>query len=1116
LATLLFAAFVAMFPASGFAQVAAAAAAINGTVTDSSGAVIPAASVLLHDMDRNVDKTAQTNEAGYYVLLDLTPGQYTLRVSKEGFTTAQQTPFTLVVNQRATIDFSLSVGSTTQTMTVQGTAEALQAATAELGTAILSRAVNDLPLNGRNFTELLALTPGVSPANVAQNGSGYGSNPVGSFVFPSVNGQTNRSNLFLLDGINNEGAFVNTYGVAPNLDMLQEFKVQSHNDTAEFGQALGGIINVVTKAGTNEVHGSAWEFLRNNVLDARNPFLSDVTPFKQNQFGGAVGGPLVIPGYNGRNKTFFYAAYEGFRNHTASASLFVTPTAAELNGDFSGSGTTIYNPFSTRTDPSNPDQYLRDAFPDNQIPSDLLDQGMVLYAKTFLPAPVSTGVAGYNGIDNTPAVVRQDEASLRLDENLGSKDFLWVRYTGVTQPSSSSAGLPGVLSDTYFHGYNAGVGFTHVFGSSSVASFVFGRTRLQENTVHHFLHASDTLWQEAGFSSLFVQNVGLGSPPLNPSISFVGYAGIPGGYVSQMPLSQIWQYKGDFSKVAGHHNFKMGAEFAQSNQDTLRNFTSSESFIPFQTSSLGANVTGGDALASFLLGVPDSALNGASIERLKGGWADGFYFQDSWRATNRLTVNLGFRYDLTLRPLVDNRGKYASGDFDMNTGTYTLGAMSPSCEETGDIPPCIPGGTLPAHVVVTSHSNHSIINNNYDNWQARLGIAYRLRDKAVVRASYGRFFDNWAAILQQTGNYASPSWPDAALFQAVSLNAAAPTVTAENPAGVLSAAPAATPFTVMQGWDVDPKIKNPYADEWNFGVQYELTPDTVITTNYVGSHGSRLGLGRLANTAMTPGPGDPTERQPFPYIVPQYFDQSIGRSNYNSLQFTLDKHFSNGLTYLVAYTWSKSIDISCSGWFGAEGCSTQNPYDIDADRSVSGFDMTHLLSVSWVYELPFGTAKRFKTGAKALDYLIKGWEFNGITRFSSGVPYTVGISGDIANTGNSGYERLNLVGNPTPSDQSPNHWLNTAAFAVPASYTFGNLGRNTLRTDWFKNFDLSVFRKFPITEAKSLEFRAEFFNAFNTPTWGAPVSDYSNANFGVITSTASTERQIQFGLKLYF
>jgi hypothetical protein len=316
---------------------------------------------------------------------------------------------------------------------------------------------------------------------------------------------------------------------------------------------------------------------------------------------------------------------------------------------------------------------------------------------------------------------------------------------------------------------------------------------------------------------------------------------------------------------------------------------------------------------------------------------------------------------------------------------------------------------------------------------------------------------------------------------------------------------------------VDPKIRMPYSDQWTFGVQHQLGVNTVITANYVGSHGGRLDLGRFLNIAPTPGPGDPATRSPFPYMSPQYFDQSIGRSNYNAFQFTFDKHFSNGLSYLVAYTWSKSIDIACSGWFGNEGCATQNPYSPDLDRAVSGYDLTHMLSVNWIYELPFGKGKRFASGNALADNIIGGWQFNGIGRLASGTPFTVNVSGDIANTGNTGsYMRPNLVGNPYPSNRSPSMWLNKDAFEVPATYTFGNLGRNTVRSDPYKGLDLSVFRKFALTESKDLEFRAEFFNVLNTPVWGIPNHNVSSGNFGRVSSTVSTARQIQFGLKFIF
>ncbi|MEW5979637.1 MAG: carboxypeptidase regulatory-like domain-containing protein [Acidobacteriota bacterium] len=1098
------------------AQVAGASASINGTVADPSGGVIPGAQVVVHDVERNLDKSTLTNERGYYVLLDLTPGKYTMRVTKEGFSSVAQTQFTLVVNQTATFDFTLPLGAVEQSVTVDASAsEMLQASTAELGTVITSKPVADLPLNGRNFTQLLTLTPGASSVNVSQNSGGGFADPVGSFSFPAVNGQTNRSNLFLLDGFVNEGSFSNTYAVAPIIDAIQEFKVQSHNDVAEFGGVLGGIVNVVTKAGTNQFHGSAWEFLRNDALDARNPFADSVTPLKQNQFGGAVGGPVLLPGYSGRDRTFFYGAYQGFRRHSASESLLTVPTAAQLAGDFSDLPTTIYNPFSTRPDPNNPGQFIRDPFPNNNI-SQFIKPGLALYAKQIYPTAIDTGVAGFNARDTTPNIIRNDEETIRIDHQMGNKDFLWFRYSRVDQPSSGSGGLPSVRGTSDLTAYNWGVNYTHTFGTTSVASFQFGRTVSFIEDRNQYLGAPENLWEQAGFSSEFAGNYLPEGNAYNVGIGLDGYSGIPVGSQAFSLNAHIKQYKGQFATIFGRHSLKMGAEFStNSYPKSGLDDRAWEDFSPFQTANLQSPGGTGDAFASFLLGVPDSAQRLNVRQLLRGGWVNGFFFQDQWKATSKLTVNLGFRYDVTLRPLSLGNNNFFHGNFDMNTGTYILGDLPPACEQVGTAP-CIPGGTLPEHVVVTTKRNHAILDNDFSNIQPRIGLAYRLGSKTALRASYSMFFDNWAAVLQYSGNW-TPSWPSLGVFGAFSLNSDVPTVTAENPAPSLGRLPDPTPFESFQCWCVDPKIKMPYSDQWNFGIQHQLSADTLVTANYAGSHSSRLDLGRFVNIAPTPGPGDPRERSPFPYMSPQFFDQSTGRSNYHAFQFTLDKRFSNGLSYLAAYTWSKSIDIACSGWFGDEGCANQNPYDVNADRSVSGFDVPHMVSLSWLYELPFGQGKKFKSGNPVVDHVVAGWQVNGIGRFTSGAPFTVVVSGDIANTGNAGnYMRPNLAGNPVPSNRGPNNWLNRSAFEVPAPFTFGNLGRNTFRSDGYKGLDLSLFRKFSVTESKHLEFRAEFFNAFNTPVWGIPTRNLSSGNFGRVSRTVSIPRQVQFGLKFVF
>lgn len=370
-------------PPSAYSQ--QSSATINGTVKDSSGAVVEGATITLTNVDTAVSRSSASNSAGDYVFIDILPASYSMKISKPGFSSVTQRQITLNVNQTATYDFTLTVGATQQSVTVEAAAVAIEASTSELGTVINEQAVKDLPLNGRNFTQLLTLTPGASPVSVAQNsggGGGFAGNAVGSFSFPALNGQRNRSNIFLMDGVIDLGSFIGNYNISPIIDVVQEFKVQSHNDLSEFGQAPGGIVNVATKSGTNSYHASVWEFLRNEKFDARNFFVDKRNPLRQNQFGVAGGGPVWIPKlYNGKNRTFFYGGYEGYRQSRASQNTGLAPTAAELNGDFSGISNKIYNPATGAL------------FLNNQIPSNLLNPIALAYAKVNFPLGPAVGAA---------------------------------------------------------------------------------------------------------------------------------------------------------------------------------------------------------------------------------------------------------------------------------------------------------------------------------------------------------------------------------------------------------------------------------------------------------------------------------------------------------------------------------------------------------------------------------------------------------------------------------------------------------------------------------------------------------------------------------------------------
>jgi hypothetical protein len=1108
------------------------AAAVNGTVTDTSGALIPDAQILLTNINTSAQQTTRTGSSGTFSIVNIQPGSYTLRASKQGFETAEKTGIVLQVNQTGTLDFTLRVGTSAQTMTVNANLSTVESTTAELGTVISTKPVNDLPLNGRNFTQLLTLTPGASPISVGQNsggGGGWAGVSLGSYTFPAVNGQRNRSNMFLVDGVN-DLALLGNYNYSPIVDDIQEFKVQSHNDLAEFGQVAGGIVNVVTKSGTNAFHGSAWEFLRNEQLDARNYFLPTRNPLRQNQFGAALGGPFLIPHvYRGKDKTFFFFAYEGFRQSQAAQGIVLAPTSAQLNGDFSAllsQGVQIYNPFSTAPDPNNPGQYTRSPFPGNIIPSALLSPASELYAKTLLPA-AGTPIPGGNLFDTTKDLQNQDSYTGRIDQNFGTHDLLFGRISYFNEPGSSSGGYPGALNQVLINGWNAVVHESHVLGPTAILDFHFGRNLGVDNVYKIFSRAPSNFTTQlisAGFSSKWIGDFTGLSGAVIPTIGINGYASTSGYNVQSEQLANTYEGGADFTKIIGRHTIKTGYDYSSLNF-VGPVYAASETTSAFQTSNLenpgGPSGKGtGDALASFLLGVPNSSEWRNALVTEHGGSIQGAFAQDQYKVSARLSINFGVRYDVANWPAYGSlsNGQGYVGDMDLSNGTYVLSAVPGACSPTVGAP-CIPGGTLPANVTVTKNSNHSLHYTDYNNWQGRLGFAYRLQSTTTLRAGYSRFYDEWNGVLQSAQNIGG-TWPSVGVYNVNSQNVAQPTDPIGDPLHLGSGAvfyPSALPFT-NASYYFNPYIKTPYVDQWNIGIDQQLGRETSLSIAYVGSHSNRLDLGGLHNTAQYPGPGDAAvvaSRQPYPYITPTNYDDSTGNSNYEALQTTLSRRTSNGLTYLVAYTWSKSIDLACSGDYGAEGCELQNAYNPRADRSVSGFDLTNIFSASANYELPFGKGKWKNPSNGLLSYVSGGWQVNSIVNLQSGTPYDVTFSGDLANTGNT-FVRANLVGNPKPSNPTPAAWINTSAFAIPAEYTFGDLGRNSLRSDWYKNVDLSLFREFPIAEWGQIEFRAEAFNAFNDVVFSAPAAVINQTNFGVVTSTANQPRQLQVALKLHF
>lgn len=1118
-----------------------ASATVNGIVSDPTGAAIPNAQINLTNVNTAVTRSTKANSNGAYAFLNVVPGVYTVQASAAGFATVTQTAVTLLVDQTATFDFHLKVGESQQSITVDAVAAAVESSTSELGTVVTTQQVNDLPLNGRNFTQLLTITPGVANVNRDQSGTGAGSGgggfagaAIGVASFPSIDGARVRSNYYELDGVNDLNTFLTTYNFAPVVDNIQEFKTQDHNDLAEYGGVMGGIISVVSKSGTNQYHGTLWEFLRNSAMDARGFFNVALPPLRQNQFGVAGGGPISLPKlYSGKNRTFFYAAYEGYRQHVSAEGGALGPTDAERNGDFSALGVTLYDPNSTTYNAAT-NTYSRSPFPGNIIPASQISPVSQLYQD--LVPHAGALINGNNIYLAERSVATNDTGQIRADQYFGNKDQLMFRYSQYEESLLVPQSVIGANNDDIY-GQNYAIHETHTFGPTSVMEVYFGRNFGFDNEVANvpgmdasFLSKLNSLGMNQTFETLN----GKQYAPMMSSIA--GYLAWPNSALQGTTLANVWQYGGNYSKIVGKHTIKIGGSI-QTNYFHSPIGYNTESFAQAQTAGLGAaQGIGGNSWASFLTGVPNGAALRNVNEVAKGGWMDAAFVQDQWKVTSRLTVNFGLRYDLRLWPIYGQGKDLYTGNANPMTGQYILTAVPPNCSASVGAP-CLPNGTfagqpssgdtfaqypdpygpgqLPANVTVAG-SNHAILKNDFGDWSGRLGLAYRLTDKMVLRAGYGRFYDMWGGITQLAQNFGG-NWPAVATINNPTLNQNAITAGMTNPLGLGGGGGLVYPvstFSEVSQWMVDPNFKSPYMDQWNFGIQRQLSANTIIDANYVGSVGRRLDWGPVENVAV-PGAGPVTPRQPFPYMLPQWFDQSVGASRYNALQVSVNKRLSHDLSFQVSYTLSRSTDDNCG--IGAS-CEVENVYNRTSNWMISDTNQPNVFTASFTALSPFG--KPGSGGNKFVGYVLGGWQFNGILSLHSGIPYGVFSNTSILNAGGLNNEWANLVGSPTAGGGKVHEWFNVAAFADPAAYTYGNYRPNQLYSDWGKNLDISLFRQFRIGlgESRYFEFRAEAYNVFNNTVFNTPNNNIDNVNAGQVTSAnpASLPRQLQMGLKFYF
>jgi hypothetical protein len=1128
----------------------------NGHVYDQNGSVVPGATVTLVDVQTNLSRNTQTNGEGLYEFPLIKPGSYKLTVTQSGFDTATSPPFTLEVNQIATQDFKLQVGATSQTVNVTATAELLQASTANLGAVVDSRPVADLPLNGRSFSALLTLAPGVSPVNYSQNsavgyGTGFGSAgiPGSTYTFPSTQGQWNRENLYYLDGVDNTAAFASSYDVPPIIDSIQEFKIQSHNDQAEFGSVLGGVVNLVTKSGSNSLHGAAWEYLRNNVFDSRNPFTdftnnvpSAPASFRQNEFGGDLGGPVVIPKlYHGRNKTFFFVAYEGWRYAKAAGASYISPTAAELNGDFTNASVVtstglpplLYNPYTTT---GTAGTYTRQLLGGDglHVPAALIDQTSQAFIKSFSDTPNFTPSTpgGNNTILNAVGINNANGFTGRGDQNFGANNTLWFRYSFL----NGTNGLPQsehATAVTSADNRNFGGGYTHTFSPTLIFDAIAGYSG-RFNTVSETQPIGDLSLYSSVQSVYGFVNFGYSSINNANGTGGNGYNGIGGNGPSGSESHQF-NFAANMTWIHGNHQIRFGFEemIPEMTQGLSGGHFGGATFTfstPETANPQSASNTG-NPMASALMGIPDNGRFQSEVNAVRTV-APSAYIQDSWKATARLTLNFGLRWDGESSPHLLNGTTAAM--LDPNNGNWIVsgGKLPPPCNAaTGVFAPCLPSTTpandavIAAHVTVAANPNLGP-NPIYTDFGPRFGFAFQLDPTTVIRGGYGLIYDNFSGSIQTVRDRLL-AWPSNSSLPLVfntigqqplsTMTTIVPTLSSTN------ALPAvATPFNQF-GWYYDPNLKNHYSNQYNLEVQKQLSSSLVATVAYVGSYDRDLPVTGIDNDSPEPG-GYGLDR-PFPWSGTAIMATSRGSANYNAFQARVDKRLSSGLAFGTGFTYSKAMDNGGSGFYGVENgpqsySTFQNYYDISSNYGISGNSLKFIYYGWGIYELPFGKGKPYLSHGIA-SQVLGGWQANTNISAHSGVPLGFPDAGqDPANIGNTSfynYCRANISGSPKVSHPTKSVAFNTAVFSHPFN-EFGNSGRGALFSMPYDNIDFSLMKEQHIGEALAVQFRAEFFNVFNIQNYGSPGVQFGGNDFGVITSLAAgaTPRQIQFSLRLSF
>jgi hypothetical protein len=1101
---------------------------IRGTVVDPSGAIVQAAAVTARQIETGLTRAAVTDHQGEYVLVELPIGHYQLEVHAQGFQKYLQQGISLDVNETATVDIHLKLGAETQQVEVSANAALVQSTVSSLGQTVMEHEILDLPLDGRNFSQLGLLQPGVVPLTPGLLEAG---GPARENQAYAVDGQRPESNNFLIDGADNESSVDAGFVLKPPLDAIAEFRILTHNANAEFGRNTGSTTNIVTRGGTNSFHGAAWEFLRNDAMDSSDYFTQSVQPLKQNQFGATFGGPII------KDKTFFFGYYEGFRNRQGETVPATVPSAAERQGNFAQLCTAIpgdafVGGICTNTTTSAPDfngQLLNFAMgpapvpiPNNQLASINSIAANVL---PFFPLPN----VGENGFIATQTLSENnDQFGVRMDHYLSHVDTLNFRYMYSSGPTTDplspvGANVPGFPVGEDDRAQNFVAQETHIFSPSTIGVARFSYLRNKFLLDEHLNHESPA---DLGFQ--YASTLPSASGP--PFIQVGGYASVGDPITGPRETYQnTFDLSGSLSWVHGRHELKFGGGYRRDQINALQGIASNGFFV-FSTFPYS------DGFASFLSGNPVVFLQGGgNFAREIRDRALDAYGQDTYKVTSHLTLNLGLRYELPF-PSTERHNEvnlFVPGAQSQVVPTAPAGLLYP-----GD--PGVPAGLIPTQKTA---------------FAPRFGLAWDPRgdSKTVVSAAYGIFYEPY--YTGEGGPLQDPvSSPPYLKTQQISFPVHSFANPFYTPNPFSQAFP--EPMTLLV---VARNLHLPYAQDWNLNIQRSIGVDWLFQLGYVGTTGVRLPRFIEGNPAVFVPGLDTTSSgcsvaSPCPISTENNVNQrrlysgctlaqpnncvyssvgeiaGIANSSYNALEASLRKRFNHGLSFLASYTWSHSIDDvssfnitgSASQPVAGENDLAQNPFDLAAERGRSMFDARNRFVLSYQWIIPF-----LQHSSSWYGHVLGNWQLNGIVTAMSGTPFTVFDSNDVSLQGQapeiSGFSsnRPNVVGNPNSGPRTAAEWFNVKAFQqlqpdpLGRFEVFGDEGRNVVDGPGYVNWDFSAFKNIRLTESKELQFRGELFNILNHTNFRLPVSDIESPTFGQIQSDVSP-RVIQVALKFLF